>query len=41
VLIGWASLAYRIRAEERLLSRHPEWSAYVALARYRLFPGLW
>src|SRR5213595_2995168 len=41
VLIGWASLVYRIQAEERVLSQHPEWSAYVALVRYRLFPRLW
>ena len=41
VLIGWASLVYRIRAEERVLSQHAEWSAYVALVRYRLLPGLW
>ena len=41
VLIGWASLIYRIRAEERVLSQHAEWSAYVALVRYRLLPGLW
>src|ERR1043166_2277122 len=41
VLIGWASLAYRIHAEERLLSQHAKWPAYVVLARFRLFPGLW
>ena len=41
VLIGWASLVYRIRAEERVLSQHAEWPAYVALVRYRLLPGLW
>jgi len=41
VLIGWASLVYRIHAEERLLSQHSEWPAYAVLARYRLFPGLW
>jgi protein-S-isoprenylcysteine O-methyltransferase Ste14 len=41
VLIGWASLVYRIHAEERLLSEHPEWPAYVAFVRYRLFPGIW
>ncbi len=41
VLAGWASLVYRIQAEERVLSQHPEWSAYVALVRYRLFPCLW
>ena len=41
VLVGWMSLVYRIQAEERVLSQHPEWSAYVALVRYRLFPCLW
>jgi protein-S-isoprenylcysteine O-methyltransferase Ste14 len=41
VLVGWASLIYRIHAEERVLSQHAEWSAYAALVRYRLFPGLW
>jgi len=41
VLMGWASLVYRIRAEERVLSQHAEWPAYVALVRYRLFPGIW
>ena len=41
VLIGWASLIYRIRAEEWVLSQHAEWPAYVALVRYRLLPGLW
>ena len=41
VLAGWASLVYRIHAEERVLSQHAEWPAYVVLVRYRLFPGLW
>ena len=41
VLVGWASLVYRIHAEERVLSQHAEWPAYVALVPYRLFPGLW
>jgi protein-S-isoprenylcysteine O-methyltransferase Ste14 len=41
VFVGWISLVYRIHAEERLLSQHAEWPAYVALVRYRLFPGLW
>ena len=41
VLIGWASLIYRIRAEERVLSQHPAWPDYSASVRYRLFPGLW
>jgi protein-S-isoprenylcysteine O-methyltransferase Ste14 len=41
VLVGWASLVYRIHAEERVISQHAEWPAYVVLVRYRLFPGLW
>ena len=38
---GWASLVYRVRAEERLLSRDIGWPSYISLARYRLFPGVW
>jgi protein-S-isoprenylcysteine O-methyltransferase Ste14 len=41
VLVGWMSLVYRIHAEERVISQHAEWPAYVALVRYRLFPGIW
>src|SRR5881398_917069 len=41
VLMGWASLVYRIYAEERVLSQHAKWPAYVTLVRYRLFPGIW
>jgi protein-S-isoprenylcysteine O-methyltransferase Ste14 len=41
VLVGWASLVYRIQAEERVLCQHAQWPAYVASVRYRLFPGLW
>ena len=41
VMAGWASLLYRIHAEERVLSQHAGWPAYVALVRYRLLPGLW
>jgi protein-S-isoprenylcysteine O-methyltransferase Ste14 len=41
VLMGWASLVYRIRAEERVLAQHAEWPAYAALVRYRLVPGIW
>jgi protein-S-isoprenylcysteine O-methyltransferase Ste14 len=41
VMAGWASLFYRISAEERILSQDAGWSTYVALVRYRLFPGLW
>jgi protein-S-isoprenylcysteine O-methyltransferase Ste14 len=41
VMAGWASLLYRIRAEERILSQDAGWSSYAALVRYRLIPGLW
>jgi protein-S-isoprenylcysteine O-methyltransferase Ste14 len=41
VAAGWASLAYRIRAEERVLARAAEWPHYVVTVRYRLLPGLW
>jgi protein-S-isoprenylcysteine O-methyltransferase Ste14 len=41
VLIGWTALVFRIRAEERILSRDPEWSKYATLVRSRLLPGLW
>jgi protein-S-isoprenylcysteine O-methyltransferase Ste14 len=41
VLVGWASLSYRIHAEEQILPQHAKWPAYVALVRWRLFPGLW
>jgi protein-S-isoprenylcysteine O-methyltransferase Ste14 len=41
VMAGWASLLYRIHAEERILSKNAGWSTYVASVRYRLFPGLW
>jgi protein-S-isoprenylcysteine O-methyltransferase Ste14 len=39
--IGWASLLYRIRAEERLLAQDAGWAAYVGAVRFRLLPGLW
>jgi protein-S-isoprenylcysteine O-methyltransferase Ste14 len=41
VLLGWASLVYRINAEERLLSHHPEWHTYASSVRSRLLPGVW
>jgi protein-S-isoprenylcysteine O-methyltransferase Ste14 len=41
VLVGWISLVYRIHAEERMLSQHVEWPAYVVSVGYRLFPGIW
>jgi protein-S-isoprenylcysteine O-methyltransferase Ste14 len=40
-LLGWTAMVCRIRAEERVLSRDPGWTAYVGLVRYRLIPGLW
>ena len=41
LLAGWASLLYRIRAEERVLAQHPDWRAYAVAVRYRLLPGIW
>ena len=41
VIAGWVSLLYRIRSEERILSRHPGWPDYVARVRFRLVPGFW
>ncbi len=41
VIAGWASLIYRIRAEERILSQDVGWSTYAALVRHRLIPGVW
>lgn len=41
VMAGWASLLYRIHAEERILSHNAGWAAYVSSVRYRLFPGIW
>lgn len=41
VAAGWASLVYRIRAEERVLAGHPGWAAYAARVRRRLVPGVW
>jgi protein-S-isoprenylcysteine O-methyltransferase Ste14 len=41
VLVGWASLVYRIYAEERVISQHSGWPGYAASVRSRLFPGLW
>jgi protein-S-isoprenylcysteine O-methyltransferase Ste14 len=40
VLAGWASLFYRIHAEERVLSRDPGWRAYVAKVPGRVLPRL-
>jgi len=41
VLAGWASLVYRIKAEERLLSHHSGWQTYAASVRSRLLPRVW
>ena len=41
VLVGWASIFYRIRAEERVLSHDAGWPAYIASVPYRLLPGIW
>jgi protein-S-isoprenylcysteine O-methyltransferase Ste14 len=41
MLVGWASVLYRIRAEERVLSRDVRWQGYTASVPYRLLPGLW
>jgi protein-S-isoprenylcysteine O-methyltransferase Ste14 len=41
VVVGWASLIYRIRAEERVLALDAEWPKYASSVRYRLLPGLW
>jgi protein-S-isoprenylcysteine O-methyltransferase Ste14 len=41
VAAGWASLLYRIHAEEKILSRDAGWPTYVASVRYRLLPGVW
>jgi protein-S-isoprenylcysteine O-methyltransferase Ste14 len=41
MVAGWASLIYRIYAEERMLSLHADWRTYVRKVRYRLVPGLW
>ena len=41
VFAGWASLLYRIHAEEHVLCRDDRWTPYVASVPYRMFPGLW
>lgn len=41
VTAGWASLIYRIHAEERVLSQDSRWQVYAGSVRYRLLPGLW
>jgi protein-S-isoprenylcysteine O-methyltransferase Ste14 len=41
VVAGWASMIYRIRAEERILSVDARWQTYAGHVRYRLLPGIW
>jgi protein-S-isoprenylcysteine O-methyltransferase Ste14 len=41
VIVGWVSLAWRIVAEERVLSQDARYSAYTAAVHYRIFPGIW
>jgi protein-S-isoprenylcysteine O-methyltransferase Ste14 len=38
--LSWATQLYRVRAEERLLSRDPRYEHYRSVVRYRLIPGL-
>src|SRR5262245_10423350 len=40
-LAGWASLYYRIQAEERVLTTDPGWRAYVARVPGRVLPRFW
>ena len=41
IATGWASLIWRIRAEERVLSAHPGWAAYAEKVPWRIIPGAW
>ena len=41
VAAGWASMIYRIGAEERVLSHDAHWPDYLVKVRYRLLPGIW
>ena len=41
LVAGWASLFYRIRAEERVLCGDAGWGSYAAAVPYRLLPGVW
>jgi protein-S-isoprenylcysteine O-methyltransferase Ste14 len=41
VMMGWASLLYRIHAEERILSQDSGWRTYISSVRCRLVPGVW
>lgn len=40
-LVGWASLLYRIQAEEQVLAQDSGWTKYAATVRSRLIPGVW
>jgi len=40
-IVGWASLFYRVHAEERVLSEDGRWQAYRGAVPHRLFPGVW
>jgi protein-S-isoprenylcysteine O-methyltransferase Ste14 len=41
VAVGWASMVYRIHAEERVLSHNADWASYAGRVRYRVLPGIW
>ena len=41
VAAGWASMLYRIAAEERVLSADADWNAYTSRVRWRLIPFVW
>jgi protein-S-isoprenylcysteine O-methyltransferase Ste14 len=41
VAAGWASMIYRIHAEERVLSADADWRNYAERVRYRLLPFVW
>jgi protein-S-isoprenylcysteine O-methyltransferase Ste14 len=40
-LVGWASLLYRIHAEEQVIAKDSGWERYAAAVAYRLAPGVW
>lgn len=41
VAAGWASMVYRIYAEERVLAHNANWADYARRVRHRLLPGIW
>jgi protein-S-isoprenylcysteine O-methyltransferase Ste14 len=41
VIIGWMSIVYRIRSEERVMAHHPGWHRYLDSVPSRLLPGIW